>query len=388
MDLTIDAKREKLANILFYIALSCELFFMIIEKSDMDELPFISHVFRVTFAIALLAVLLMKHSRKEWIVIAAIWIFTFISYRLCGKNDLLRYATFAMAARDVDIKKAMKYSLCFSALGFGIIALLAVFGISGDMYIVADFGRGAVERRYTLGFGHPNTFSGCMYALLLTWIWLYGKRAKALSFCLWLMASGGIYALTATRTIFALFVLTIVLSMISKYLPRLSEYKVLYVLSSLAVIMCVAFSVFAAKMSIHYWESEREQEWLYKLDRFLNGRIASLYWNTNSHAGAIESWHMFSNGISEEFFDMGWCRLFYWYGVIPTIILIALILYIIYICYQKRDIYMTIVIVSISVYTIIEATFVSRYIGRNVLIAVVGVYIGDVLLRRKEQVND
>lgn len=379
---------QKTANILFYIALAAELFFMVLDRSSLDELPFISHVFRITFAIALLAVLFMKHSKKEWAVIAAIWIFTFISYRLSGKNDLLRYATFAMAARDADIKKVMKYSLYFIALGFGIIAFLAVIGAYGDMYVVADFGRGSVEKRYTLGFGHPNTFSGCVYALLLIWIWVYGKRAKLISFFLWLAASCVIFGLTATRTIFALFILTVALAAIIRYFPRLTELKIGYILSSAVVLVCVSFSVLAAKISQQYWHVDHETHWIYRLDRFLNGRIANLYWNTNAHAGAIESWHLFSNGMSDEFFDMGWVRLFYWYGVIPAIVVIALVLYVIYICYRKRDAYMAVIIVSLSIYTVIEATFVSRYIGRNVFIAVVGAYIGDILLRRKEEVND
>jgi low affinity Fe/Cu permease len=73
---------------------------------------------------------------------------------------------------------------------------------------------------------------------------------------------------------------------------------------------------------------------------------------------------------------MGWVRLFYWYGIIPTALIAVAILLLIYICYKKRDPWTLLIILSVSVYTIIEATFVSRYIGRAFYLMIAGVYFG------------
>ena len=41
-----------------------------------------------------------------------------------------------------------------------------------------------------------------------------------------------------------------------------------------------------------------------------------------------------------------------------------------------------IVVLSLSIYTVIEATFVSEYLGRNVLLPVLGVYFGALFERK------
>ena len=83
-----------------------------------------------------------------------------------------------MAARDIDIKKAMKYILYVSAAGYFLIAFLSVIGKLGvTAQPPHDYGRGVVEMRYELGFGHPNTFYGSVYAFVLLWMWIYGEAA-------------------------------------------------------------------------------------------------------------------------------------------------------------------------------------------------------------------
>ncbi len=371
--------RKKTVNILFYVAFTIELLFMVLEKSEIS-LPFISHVFRCTFLIALLAVLLMEHTRKEWIFVAIILAFSFVCYRLNGRNDILRFATFMLAARDIDLEKTMKFSFFFSAAGFLLIALLAAFGILGDVYTVADFGRGSVEARFSIGFGHPNTFGSSLYALLLLWIWLYGKKANIIPYICLIIASLVTYKLTGTRTALIINMFTIIIALVARFLPEISGKKIVYILSGLVTpIMCTAFSVWAAWISVMYWRVDHEIHWLYRLDRLFNGRIANLYYNTEAHEGALETWTLFSNRASQEIFDMGWVRLFYWYGIIPASIVVLLIIAAIYLCYQKRDIWTVILIVSLGIYTVIEATFVSRYIGRVVVLPILAVYFGEFL---------
>ena len=79
---------------------------------------------------------------------------------------------------------------------------------------------------------------------------------------------------------------------------------------------------------------------------------------------------------------MGWVRLFYWYGIIPTAIICALVIVLIYLCYKRKDAWTLIVVLSLSIYTVIEATFVSEYLGRNVLLPVLGVYFGALFERK------
>jgi hypothetical protein len=76
---------------------------------------------------------------------------------------------------------------------------------------------------------------------------------------------------------------------------------------------------------------------------------------------------------------MGWVRLFYWYGIIPTALILIAIAFMIYVCYRRRDAWTLLIILSLSVYTIVEATFVSRYIGRAFFLPIAGVYLGELI---------
>ena len=72
-------KRIKIANLLFYITLAIEVVLMIVEKSELN-VPFESYVFRLTFLISLVAVLITPWEKKQWIMIACVIIFTFICF--------------------------------------------------------------------------------------------------------------------------------------------------------------------------------------------------------------------------------------------------------------------------------------------------------------------
>ena len=375
---------EKISNILFYIALAIELILMIVEKSDV---PFNleSYVFRVTFVITLVSVLLKKHSKVEWALIAITWIFTLYCYRVSGKNELLRISTFIMAARDIDLKKTMKYMLLTMAIGFGIITLLSVTGIYGSLYSVEDFGHGSAnELRYTLGFGHPNTLFSSYFAVMLVLFWSYGKNLKIWHFGLVTALIIGLYLITNSRTSLLIGIFTIVLALVARYLEFFQKSILSYILTALAVpIGCIWFSVYCAKNS--YWIVYYDNtDWLKRVDDIVTNRIRNLYYGDWNRSGAFETWKLFSDRNSTQFFDMGWVRMFYWYGIIPTTLIAILILWFIYRCYRKRDIWTLLLILSLGLYTLMEATFVSRYIGRLFILPILAVYIGEVLSSRGE----
>lgn len=385
MEIVRKIDRKKIVNMLFYTALTIELFFMVLEKSEIS-LPFISHVFRVTFLLTLVAVLIMRHDRKEWLIIIAIFAFTFVCYRITGRNELLRFSMFMLAARDINLEKTMKYWFYFCLAGFILIAILALTGVMGDIYVDADFGRGSVERRYALGFGHPNTLCGCVYVILLLWLWLYGKKAAFVSYLSWIIGTIVLYKLSISRTIILIFMMTIAIAMVARYVPVIREKKLVYVLAGLfSPVMCVVISVVAAIASKYRWTVLDNGEVLWqtgneiiaKLDEILNGRIANLYYDSQTHEGAIETWKLFSDRNSDRIFDMGWVRLYYWYGIIPATIIVLLVLLLIYFCYKEKDIWTVLLVFSLGVYTVIEATFVSRYIGRNLLLPIAAFYYAE-----------
>ena len=373
--------KKNAVNILFYLALTIELVLMIVEKSELS-FGYESYVFRFTFFLTLVAVLLTKRDKKEWLIVAAVTVFTAICYYLSGKNDLLRIAFFMMAARDVDLNKAMKYSFFVSLSGFTVIALLSVAGILGDVVQVADYGRGiADETRLVLGFGHPNTLFGCVYVLVLMWIWIYGEKAQLLWHVVVAVISFVFAASTRTRTGIAVLAMTLVLEVIIRLFPRLKEIKALYVLTGIVTpVFCIVSAAVCAYLAEAVYtmgtKNDPKWGWFWKLEAMFNNRVSNLYYGVPNQGGILRSWKLFAERNADGYFDMGWVRLFYWYGIIPTALIAVTVILLIYVCCKKRDLWTLLIILSVSVYTIIEATFVSRYIGRGFYLVIAGSYLG------------
>ena len=379
----IETNRKKAARFFFDVAFLVELVLMIAEKSEL-VFSMESHVFRITFLLTFLAVVLVRHDRKQWAIILLIWGFTFICYRISGRNELLRFATFAMAAKDIDLEKAMKYAFYICLAGFALIALLSVLGIMGDVSRVADYGRdNANELRYVFGFGHPNTFYGCVYALILMWLWIYGKKAGLWQFIVLLAINVVLYYITVSRTSLLIGMATLLMALIVRYAAPIKKWWITYVLAGLVTpIACMGFSYWAASVSElpRFFDRTPYEHKINVLDIMLNNRIHDLYRGSERHGGALETWKLFSDRLSVEYFDMGWVRLVYWYGIVPAVLVCLLVLLLFFICYKKKDLWTVAIMVSLSVYTVIEATFVSVYIGRNFMLPIVGVYVWELVL--------
>ena len=379
--LLTDENRKKITNIFFYTALTLELLLMILEKSEIS-FGYESYVFRVTFLLTLVAMALVKRDKKEWLLLVILIGFTFVCYRLSGKNDLLRVVVFLAAARDIDLKKAMKYSFFVSLSGFCIIALLSIVGILGEVVRVADYGRGiADETRLVLGFGHPNTLFGCVYVLVLMWLWIYGEKASLLMHGLVIAISFFFAVFTRSRTAIIVMAMTLVLGLVIRLFPKLKDINVVYLLEVIVTpVICILLAVWTAYLSeLAYVGPGIKQPFgriFWKLEEKINYRISNLYYEVPEHGGILRNWQLFAGHNAEGYFDLGWNRLFYWYGIIPTALIAVAIILLIYVCYKKRDMWTMLIILSLSIYTIIEATYVTRYIGRCFFLLIAGVYLG------------
>ena len=111
-----------------------------------------------------------------------------------------------------------------------------------------------------------------------------------------------------------------------------------------------------------------------KLDRQISGRIVSLAGTTDKE-GMIQTWSAFSEpGNMDYYFDMGWVKLFYRYGVIPGGIYLLALIALLYRLYRHKDAGGLAVFMILAVYTVMEAHVISVYLGRNVLLLMMGYY--------------
>ena len=360
-------KMNKIGNLCFWIALVIESVIVMIDKSAYIN-PWEGKLFRLTFVLFCIKVITTQYSKKEWIAIAIAGILVSISYLVNDKDEVVRAAVFVISCKNIDVKKILKVVLGITLAGSVILFVLAASGTFGAMTMTANFGRGSfpgiVETRYCFGMGHPNAFQCMMYMMTVLCLYIYIERMKWYHFVLLFLINVITYHYTDSNTAMLVIGATIIGAAIMKYVPILKNLKWIYWLSAAFVL---ALAIFSAVGSY----TGRETQFMYGLGQVLNGRFQYAHAIENAR---VENWTLFSNRLNTEFFDQGFIRLFYWYGIIPGIMYVLANLYLIYQSYQKRDYMLLIIVVGFSLFSMMEAHLVSVYILRNYLFILLGSY--------------
>lgn len=400
MELYRNIKKSRLPWYLYYIGLTIELMIVIIDKSNLRN-PIEGRLFQLTFLLFFMKMLLTDYRRREWAAIVFLELIAVISYRVTGANDLIRLVTFVAACKDIPLRQMMKYSFYVTLVGCAGIVLLSVTGIYGEISLSQAYGRegpettlyigkeALEETRYTLGMGHPNALS-CMFLMLtVLGVYLYFDQMKWYLYLFLIMLNAGIHTLTGSKTSMLIMAAFFAGACGMTYCRFLRKSFVAYAVGLLIFITCIAFSVDAAACA----QRVKDAQWnayfvkdpldnahivaLSKIDRLITGRIVSLAGTTNKE-GMIQTWSAFSRPDNMDYyFDLGWVKLFYRYGIIPGGIYLAAQLALLWQIYRRRDGCGLVVFITLSVYTVVEAHLISVYIGRNFLLMVMGSYLFD-----------
>lgn len=359
---------------LFYLGLAAEILLVIWDKSSWTD-PYMGQICRMTFLLFAVccACSVRKSTMAEDIVFAIGVLIGALSWRFGGRNDLLRIVIFLRAAGTVSVPRAMKVTFVSSVLGCLGLVGLAFAGIQGHLYQTYDYGHG-VETRWDLGLGHPNSLH-CMAAMLLIFaLYLFEKKMKLYLYVLLGVGNVLLYGLTRSNTAFAISMLALMLSLLLHYGKKLAAGNAVYFLGELFLFGGLLFSVFCGiyRPSGHWL--------LEKLDHVLTGRISSL-WTTTFHEGTLSTWKWFGQRLNVCYFDLGWLRVVYWYGVIPALVIIGLTFALLEHARKTRDKAAFMLLLCFGLYTVFEAHLVSAYIGRNYALFIAALYLPKMLGR-------
>lgn len=401
-------KKSRLPWYLFYGGLTIELLIVIVDKSNLIN-PFEGRLFQITFLLSLLKLLLTDYSKKEWYMIVVLELLAFYFYRVTGANELIRIVTFVAACKNIPLKQMMRYAFYVTLAGCAVIVLLSVTGIYGDISLTQAYGREsaettiyigvepAKETRYTLGMGHPNALS-CMFLMLLVMaVYVYFERMKWYLYLFLMLLNVGVYALSGSKTSMLITTAFLAGACALTYCRFLREDRFGYLCGLLVFAACIAFSMDAAVCAqrvrdvqwneFYYGEplDDRHIVTLAKIDRRISGRIISLT-DTEANDGMIQTWSLFSRPENmEHYFDMGWVKVFYRYGIVPGIVYLLAHLALLWRIYRRKDACGLAVFTVLAVYTVVEAHLVSFYIGRNFLLMMMGWYFFPVESGKVEQ---
>ncbi|MBD5484777.1 MAG: hypothetical protein HDR18_04525 [Lachnospiraceae bacterium] len=398
MELYRRIKSGKFPWLLFYIGLTIELLIVIIDKSNYIN-PIEGRLFQITFLIFACKLLLTDYNKKQWCAIILLEAVAFVSYRVTGANDLIRIVIFVAACKDIPLKQMLKYAFQVTLLGCLIIIALSVTGIYGEISLTQAYGHESVETtlyigeeaaeetRYTLGMGHPNALS-CMFLMLVVMgVYVYFDRMKWYLYLFVMLINVGVYMLTDSKTGMLIVTGFLAGACILSYCKVLREKALIYVCGLLVFALCIGFSVDAAVCAQRVRDA-RWNEFFYldpqdnkhivvlgRIDRHISGRIVSLT-DTARNDGMIHTWSAFSEPNNmKNYFDMGWVKLFYRYGVVLGAIYVIAQLALLWKFWKKKDACGLLLFTILAVYTVVEAHLISVYIGRNFLLMMMGYYL-------------
>lgn len=355
----IDHRARLLIQVLFTLGLLTELVIVIIDKSALTN-PYEGRLFQLTFLCFFAALLAERFTLRERGYLAFFLALSLVSYLVTGRNELLRCTVFAASMVRRDVRKIMKLVLAVETAGCLLLNALSLLGILGTVFLTADYG-GGVETRLCLGLGHPNSLH-CMAAMLvLLFLYLYHERLRPYHYAV--LFAGNLVLLYFTRSQMGALAMAggIVLQFLMDRIQSDRTKNALCLLMEALFAAGLLFSLLAAVFN------PANTPWMQGIDRLMTGRVGSL-WDTTFHEGTLSSWRWFSDRNADRFFDLGWVRLVYWYGVIPAAVILSYVFRWLRFLRRQKRMAAFVMLSVLAVYTVFEAHLVSEYLGRNTLL--------------------
>ncbi|MBQ6887399.1 MAG: hypothetical protein IJN54_07820 [Lachnospiraceae bacterium] len=363
---------KRIGDYIFYAALVLEMLYVIIDKSEYI-LPYETWLFRLTFLMFAVKIACTKYTCREWVCIVLMGLLGVISFVATDREEIIKIVAFVVACKGIDIKTAAKVTFYETLVGCLIITLLSVTGIYGAVSVTGHFrGGGIEETRYCFGMGHPNAFHCMFFVILVLGMAIYNEKLKWYTYLLLQFLNMLVYFYTDSRTGMLMVTAAILFGAFLRYGKKLREKKLLYILSIVFIVCCVLFTVFVGIYGVDF-------PIMRQIDIRINGRF-----QYGKSDGGIQYWSLFSSPDNQNYFDMGYMRLFYWYGIIPGILYTVIMCIMIWNCYKQKAYDAFLVIMAFSAYMLIEAHTVSVYIGRNYILLFIGAMWYTILSRKQE----
>lgn len=356
-----DCKKEKIAKYFYLAGFTIELFFMLYNLGayQVPQWLNVGRVMQVAFILFGCKLILTDYTKKEIVAMFIIFFIGIISFWATGKNLwLLRIEMLILSSKGIDTKKLLKYVLTISGIAVLGIALLSAAGVGSDFINSMDYGRGVgMEDRWTFGMGHPNHAHGIFCYLIILVLYLYLDKLKWYHFAILGVLNGILFLLTVSRTGMLVAFMAIVMGLLIKYVKLFRESKLLPICAICSLIGIVFFVILVGYVGTEY-------PLFQKLDRLLTGRLTFI-----RKYGDPDTWSLFSPAASRGpgINDVAFASLINEFGYISLILYVTSnILYIRY-CVIKKDITAMIVVISYTLFGLMENYLNSYYPLYNLL---------------------
>ncbi len=338
--------REPLARGFFWFAFVCELLVFALKRFDL-VLPRESLLLRLFCLLFCAKIVLTHYTKKEWGLIVLCGLLGVAGYFLSDRGiDLFfRASMMVLAAKDISYKKAFQVLLAVLSVTYGWVILQSLIGLK-PMYTIDNFGRGMTEIRYVFGFSHANTLHFAMWSLMMLALSLWHTKLRPWHYIPLAVFAFGLTWLTRSRTSGIIMILSIILFFFFDHIAWTKRYKkIIFAMVFCGFLLCLAFSAFVV-----LWGPDP----ILWLDTLLTGRVAKAYHGV-VHSDPPFQLSLFSTQGNTLYIDMGFIRLLYSYGIVPTLFYLAAIVLLFWRSYQNDDYSCLTFLTGLILLTLIEA---------------------------------
>lgn len=340
-------RKTRLPDYLFKIAIFLELIVMMTDYVSKWTIPYRGRITHVAFVLFVIKILVTEYDMQEYVFFVLLGMLGVISYMTCGDEYVIRVIVYLMASLKADYISVLKVVLYTTVTSVLLIVFLSLFGITGNVVDIRDYGRGVIEARYNLGFNHANNVHGVFWYIICIYFLVYKNNKKWVDCAVLTIINVVLYLLTISRTGFLLTQMIIIGVLVIRY------WKWLYRIPLIQII-CVPVYAIVAFVTIYgsmYNISEREL--VAKLDRILTGRVEVLTEHSN-----FKEWVLFPPPRIAELVDNGFAKIAYCYGtLIAAILAVSLIVMIGVYIYNKNPLH-SMILLSAVLMTFMESTLI------------------------------
>lgn len=340
-------KKESFGNTLFLLGIILELIVMITDHFASFTLPYRGRVTHVAFVLFCIAILTTYYTKKQWFILVCFMALGVVSYFTCHDEYVIRFVVLAAASKDKDIESALKIIFWSSLVGALMVIFLAVIGVAGNMVDIRDYGRDAIEARYTLGFNHANNVHDMLWYLISLCILIKKEKTAWWQYVIMTVLNIILYQLTISRTGLIATQIVILGGFGYRYVDVVKKYGLIYLGCGVGLVLSVFLTIYGSIYNIG------ESRLIATLDPFLTGRLEMLTEYAN-----FKQWVAFPTARSSAMVDNGFSSIIYVYGTIVGMIFIALIIFMILKLAKKEAGYVAVVLLGTVLVTFMEATFI------------------------------
>ena len=357
---------KKIISQLYLIAACVELMMAICSECGF-EVPYSRFILWGLLIIYGLKVVSNQYSAREYIFLVLLLFLGVLNYISGGMNAILKASIFLYALRGEDYKKIVRYLLgCLVAVSV-IMYMRALALGENDLLCIHDvrLDRGFNGIRYTFGYTHPNRFMGSLFtAIMMLLCILQPKTRNTLivsGICI--LTAAVFYYFTDTRTVFFLMIGIVVLYDLTAWVDRKWMYNLTMIIFAMSFSLEVALSLLA---SCHV-----DNFGMRVIDKVISGRfqqLGNIDFIKEYAPCYVENWHLFSVYDNQAGCDLGYAFIFYYYGVIASIVFLAFIVYTAVSIYSQRKYYKFAILTGLCTFTFMEIYYFSNYITKNLLL--------------------